>query len=511
LPPRPSPRYRVWRTALVAVLAGLSLGAASGRAQQAPLDLRAGADAGALTPGPMAQPDAFAPPPESTKQKVKKRRPKPSANALPPLQIYPGAQRLGARGGPPGQRPDATPAPTIAAAPAGPARRRVLADDKPFEPAGVMAGDLRLTPYVEQDLGSASNPLLVAGKAKSSLFESSEAGLGLQSDWATSDLHGNLRGGYADYFSQRAANAPFGNGVLDGRLDVTRDFFLDAEGRFNVATQTPGSITLPSGAVLAGNKRPLVETYGVTLGGAQKFGDLTLSLHGSLDRTNYQNATLADGTIDNLSSDNFDDWTLRARAAWQASPVIAPFVEASVDARRYDSGVDAGGFARNSNGVAGRGGVTFSLTNQLTGEASAGYGARNYRDARLPDLRGPLIDAALIWSATPLTTITLKTSTALADTTTAGASGAFARSYSVEASHALLRNLTLGASVGYATNQYAGLALHDATVSLGVSAEYSVTRDVMLRASATQSRFTTSTPNANYIANVFMLGLRLQR
>ena len=147
----------------------------------------------------------------------------------------------------------------------------------------------------------------------------------------------------------------------------------------------------------------------------------------------------------------------------------------------------------------------------MTGEASLGYGERQYQDARLPDLRAPLIDASLIWSATPLTTSPLKTSTTLADTTNAGDSGAVSRSYTIDVSHALLRNLTLGANAGFATDVYAGAPLHDSTTSFGLHADYNVTRDIVLRASATHSQFVSTAPDSNYVANVFMLGLRLQR
>jgi hypothetical protein len=158
-----------------------------------------------------------------------------------------------------------------------------------------------------------------------------------------------------------------------------------------------------------------------------------------------------------------------------------------------------------------RAGATLALSGQLTGEASLGYGERQYEDARLPELRAPLIDASLIWTATPLTTITLKTSTTLADTTNAGDSGAVSRSYTVDVSHALLRNLTFGANAGFVTDAYAGAPLHDSTVSYGLRADYNVTRDIVLRASATHAQFVSSAANSNYIANVFLLGLRLQR
>jgi len=126
-------------------------------------------------------------------------------------------------------------------------------------------------------------------------------------------------------------------------------------------------------------------------------------------------------------------------------------------------------------------------------------------------MRAPLIDASLIWSATPLTTLTAKAQTSLADTMTPGASGAVTRAFSLDVAHALTRSVTLGASAGYATDDYVGAALHDATASFGLRAEYHLSRDLVLKATATRQQYSSSAPNSNYIANVFMLGLRLQR
>ena len=175
------------------------------------------------------------------------------------------------RGGP--AEPQAkTPAPTRRRAPT-PQRRKAAADDKPFDPIGVAVGDLKLTPYVEEDGGWASNPGQVAGPHRGSAFETTEAGVALQSDWSRSDLHGQLKGAYTDYFDDPNANSPIASGTLDGRYDASRDLSFDAEGRFNVSEQTLTSLGLGSGT--GSTAHPLVSTFGATLGGAQKFGDLT--------------------------------------------------------------------------------------------------------------------------------------------------------------------------------------------------------------------------------------------
>lgn len=499
---------RVRRIALGAVALAVCGGAASSLAQDASigdLGLRGDNGAPALAVGAPVGPDSE----DSTTKK--KPRAKTASKSARPLGVYLGAQRLGLRGGPPDLPPGQTPPPTVAATPPPPARRRPALDDKPFDPVGIEVGDLKLMTYIEGDAGWASNPALAPGPQKGSAFETTEGGLSLQSDWSRNDLHGALKGGYTDYFAAPQDNTPYANGVVDGRLDVTRDLSIDAEGRFNVSEQTFASLGVVSTGGATATEHPLVETAGATIGGAQKFGDLTLALHGTLDRTMYEDATLPGGGVERLSSDDFNDLGLRARASYRISAFISPFVEVGLDTRRYDDGVDFTGYARDSNGVLGRAGATLDFTQQLTGEASLGYGARAYQDPRLPDIQSPLIDASLIWSATPLTTVTAKAQTNLADAITAGASGSVQHAYTIEVADALTRSFTLSATAGYSTDNYVGVVLRDSTTTLGLNAEYHLSRDFVLKASATRQQYVSSAPDSNYIANIFMLGLRLQR
>jgi hypothetical protein len=501
---------------VLALAATLSAFSAPALAQDA-LGLRGGGETLAdsvpplVPPTPAAAPDAIpsvivppVAPDDQTNPKAKlaKTAGKPPDKKLPALKPYPGAQRFGLRGGP-ADNDLAPPAPSVAALPT-PPKRKPAADDKPFDPIGVKIGDLKLTPYVEEDGGWASNPGSVVGPHQGSAFETTEAGLGLQSDWSRSDLHGLLKGSYTDYFAEPTANTPAGSGTLDGRLDASRDLSFDAEGRFNIAEQTLSSLGLTPGS--SATEHPLVSTFGATLGGAQKFGDLTLALHGTLDHTNYQSITGVD-----LASDDFNDWGLRGRVSYRLTEAVSPFVELDADARRYDAAIDYTGFDRNSDGWQGLAGATLAFTRQLTGEVSFGYGARTYADPRLPNFGGPLVDASLIWSPTALTTLTAKAQTTLGDAVIAGASGAVTRTYSLDVAHELTRAVTLGATGSWTGDDYVGVAQRDSNTMLGLRAEYHISRDLVLKASASRQLYVSNVPNSNYVADVFMLGLRLQR
>jgi uncharacterized protein (PEP-CTERM system associated) len=129
----------------------------------------------------------------------------------------------------------------------------------------------------------------------------------------------------------------------------------------------------------------------------------------------------------------------------------------------------------------------------------------------LPDLRGPIAEGSLLWSVTPLTNVRLTLNSTLDETTLANSSGAIAQRARVEITHDLWRNLTLGASLAFGTNDYRGINLKEDTLTVGARADYRLTRELVLRTSFTHERLKSTTTGADYTANIFLAGLRLQR
>jgi len=83
-------------------------------------------------------------------------------------------------------------------------------------------------------------------------------------------------------------------GQVDYRVDASRDLSFDTEGRFNVASETNSQLGL-GGA--ASDTLTQVSTYGATAGLINKFGDLSIGLHGTVDRVQYEGGTLGQTTI----------------------------------------------------------------------------------------------------------------------------------------------------------------------------------------------------------------------
>lgn len=403
------------------------------------------------------------------------------------------------------------PGPTVAAV-AFPVRNAPPpAEPDAFAPSGVRLGELRLLPFVEGSTGFQSNPNQVQTGVRSSPEFRIDVGSTFDSDFSSNSLSGFLRAGYSLFPANSNADRPDISGNVVGRLDVTRDTQINSEARLVVVTQTPGSrlLAVPNSAFIV--SRPLITAEGATLGAAHRFNRLTLDLRGTFDRTQFGDATQSDGSIFRYSQDNYNDFGVLARASYELTPGIVPFVETGYDARVRDNAVDLSGYLRSSRGVLARAGSSFEFFGHFTGTASAGYADRHYDDPRLPNLRGPTIDGAIVYQFSPLTTVTARASTSLSETTLAGASGAISRLVSLEIAHVFFRHFTLSGIAAYQPNQYQGVAVQEAFTQFTLRGTYSFNREVQLIASASQQNLQSSLLGNGFKDSIFLVGVRLQR
>jgi hypothetical protein len=387
-----------------------------------------------------------------------------------------------------------------------PARRRPPAEPDPFVPLGVRTGSLIWQPAVELSGGYDTNPARTANGSGSSVFIVAPELL-LRSNWSRHELRGDLRGSYTTYPSKSSLDRPFVDAKLGGRIDVTRQTRVDLESRFLLSTDNPGSPDLQ--ADLA--KLPIFTTVGATAGAAHRFNRFEIAAKGNIDRTTYQESTLTDGATVNNDDRNYNQYGGQLRGSYELLPGVKPFAEIGADARVHDLAVNGTGFRRDSRGVTVKGGSSFELTPLLTGEASLGYLARSYDDARLPDLSGLLVDASLVWSASALTSVKLTAKTSVDETTLPGVSGTFRRDFGVAVDHSFRRWLIGTAKLGYGLDDYVGSERVDERYSASAALIYKLTRTVQIKGEFRQEWLRSTDSSADYTASIFLLGLRLQR
>ncbi|HEY6256690.1 MAG TPA: outer membrane beta-barrel protein [Xanthobacteraceae bacterium] len=385
--------------------------------------------------------------------------------------------------------------------------RRPVADDKPFDPAGIAAGSFRLRPAIEVSAGYDSNPARTHAGGGASDFGIVAPELVVNSNWSRHELTANLRGSYTAYGAQPSLDRPAFDGKIDSRIDVTSKTRVDLESRLVIATDNPGSPNIQAGLA----RLPISADVGGTVGLGQRFNRFDVELKGGLDRTTYQSSTFTDGTSASNDARNFDQYSTQLRTEYELTPGVKPFVELDADRRHHDIAVDGSGFARDSDGRAGKVGSTFELSRILTGQLAFGYLARSYSDPRLPGLSGPTFDASLTWLASALTTVKLTAATTANETTLAAVSGAFTHELGLEVDHAFRTWLDLTVKLTGDRDDYVGSARRDDRYVASTALTYKLTREVQLKGELRREWQSSNTPGNDYLAYVALLGLRLQR
>jgi hypothetical protein len=191
----------------------------------------------------------------------------------------------------------------------------------------------------------------------------------------------------------------------------------------------------------------------------------------------------------------------------------------NADTRQHDIQFDRNGFQRDSKALTPKIGTTFELGRKLTGEVSVGYIERRYTDPNLLPIRGMVYDASLKYEASGLTTVTLTASSRADESVVAGWSGALRRDVGIQVDHALRRWLIWTLKAGYGTDNYisdpcscsGGEPRADTRVSYGSAIIYKLNPDIWLKGEYRYDQLHSNAPGNDYSANVFLVGLKLQR
>ena len=207
---------------------------------------------------------------------------------------------------------------------------------------------------------------------------------------------------------------------------------------------------------------PIYTTFGGDVGIGQRFNRLDLSIKRDVERTIYQDSKLIDGTTASNEDRQYNQFTEKARAAYEVFPGVKPFVEVDADTRVHDLNTDLYGYQRNSRGLTGLLGSTFDLRGTLTGEVAVGYTQRKYEDPRLDKLSGLIGNASLIWTANALTTVKLTATSSIGESTIPGVSGVLSRDIGLQIDHSFRRWLIGTVKLGFGIDSYKGATVDPA-------------------------------------------------
>lgn len=371
--------------------------------------------------------------------------------------------------------------------------------EDPFEPLGLRLGRFDVFASVTLTGGYTDNTAGSSG-GESGSFYRIRPELTATSDWARHQVDVTFQGDFQGFPDRSDDNEPSAELDVDGRLDVGRATTVDLGLTYSLAREDQSSAN-----VAAGDEDGILDqTLGASVRVNRAAGLIGVGVGASVDRDFFTGGTTA--TEDRSNTEILG--TLRLSLASDA--VIRPFVEGSGGRRTFDGNRDTLGFDRDSTVMELRGGAELDLAPKLTGEASVGYRREDVSDSALEDLEGIVFDASLIWSPNRLTLLTLTGGTDFDPTTIAGATGSITYSASAGLTRSLRTNLTLDATLGLSYERFEGFAREDLRTNAGLGLTFDLNRYAAITAEYSYDRLDSTDSSADFDANTFELGVRLQ-
>ncbi len=374
---------------------------------------------------------------------------------------------------------------------------------EPYDPTGIKVGSFLLFPEAQIGVAATSNLFRTQSDQKGDVALETLPSARLVSNWSTHALEASLRARQSFHNAYPSEDDRAWAAEMRGRLDITRRTNIEAFAGHDVTQDARGSVN--STATSAGRPDITTDRAGLTLN--HRFNRLSLQLRGAV----------ADRIVEPVSgaASGDRDYTQREsalRAQWEFKPTLSVFGEIGVDDRDYKRVASSDGLSRNSSGERYRAGVAFGNTSQiLRGEVSVGSARQEFDDARLPTLKGVIVDANLAWRISGLTALRLTARSDLGESTVAGSGGAITRTVGGEVRHAFRRHLIGTAGIEYARSDYTGVELVEQTVTSSAGLEYYLNREITLFARYAHIDFDTTSLGADYSVDEVRVGVRLRR
>jgi hypothetical protein len=378
-----------------------------------------------------------------------------------------------------------------------------------FEPIGLRLGDFFWYPRAELDEAYNSNIFATSTSPTYDLITAFQPSFDLLSSFPRNalNLHGSsLVQVYADHPAQ---NTQDGSINIDGRLDVTSGSYLYGNalvGHQHISygsPNSPGNIAQPvtywdyiarAGYAQGGRRF----TYGVDLG---------------VIAAQYNAASLVGGGILPQSSQDASISDAAVRAAYEIIPDYLGYVRFDGSLYNYWHTVP-GGTRPNSTTYRIDAGLQILPRHIISGQVYIGYLVQNFAQPGLGSTTSPDYGGRLVWSITPLTTLTFtgllsfNTGTPSSGTTfipgPAG-NGYLAQTFTANADHELLRNLLLNLNAGYENDTFQGITRTDNVFTATAGVKYLMNRNLYLGGSFSYYQRSSTFAGASYTQSIFTL------
>lgn len=411
--------------------------------------------------------------------------------------------------------------------PAGPVQaRNATGEEAPYAPLGLRVGTFDVN--VTLDIGvthlrttstfeDPGPPAILRETESEGSFGEAALSLTASSDWSRHALELGFDGRLPFQISGDEDQEPSVSTDALLRLDIDRDTFLTASGRYSYTQTDPSSAAVEDAidpirfpGVGTANE-PVVQTFSGALALQRQAGPVSATAEVNALRQTVGAARLSTGAAVSQDDLNFTRYGGRLRGGYSISPVLTPFVEVEASQRVMDERPDSAGLDRNATLYALRLGTAFDRGEKLSGEVAVGYVWEDIADASLADIGGLSVSADVSWSPRRETDIGFGIATATTTSSDADTSGALVYAANLGVLHRARANLTLNGEVSLQYEDVVGAGEDTVTAAGFVGATYWFNRFMGLTGRVGHERtFSDDPTEESHTTNAFV-GLRLQR
>jgi hypothetical protein len=384
--------------------------------------------------------------------------------------------------------------------------------DPAYQAKGIpLGGPFRLYPFLNLGVSYDDNVFRTPAAQEEDFFFTiaPTAVLDYETSVAKVDLFGQANiYQYAKLTSVNTTNYDFG---LQGRYEIVRSSRVSGGVRFRQLSEP-----LSSPNVVGFQSEPTQYTdFGANGAWSYKPNRLGVILAVSYDQFDFLATPLNGGGVLGNKDRNNDLLRGSIDVGYDFSPGYETFMRFTYNNNPYERTLDRSGTHRSSHGYQADAGVRLLLGNLVQGELYAGYISQNYDQAQakpLRDVSGLDFGANVTWYPTDLMTVRLGASRSFQNTTLAGAAAGDDKNVSLSADYSLTRQIVLRASTAYDDISYKGTSplREDQTILLGAGARYLVNNYISLDLDYRYTDRTSSVAGVEFKDNVIMLGLNLQ-
>lgn len=210
-----------------------------------------------------------------------------------------------------------------------------------------------------------------------------------------------------------------------------------------------------------------------------RLGGLGFSARVDYVTSDYEDARTRVGNL--LVDQDFRDrgtWTETFRVTGSPDADVSWFGQVSFTQVDYDLAPPAVLHNRDSDGYKASVGVSFDVTDQITGEASVGWAGRSFDSPTFDDVTDLVVDADLTWTVSDSTRITLSAARGFEETTVALSPIYVATALGFRIDHDVTSNFALAAYLEQEWDDHENRDRKDTTGKAGVSAAWKIAPNV---------------------------------